>query len=186
LLISLILPVFLSSCSNDGIPVSIFTRFYMEKSLLAKFDVISEAIIKFPNKDDFDTHIKDEYGMTATAICRTLDSDGRLHKTNIEGVSGYEVLKLVYDNLKANIGKLEGYKLNHATIPTPIDGQLNGYWLEGSVDVQSVHDIYGFSGFESGVFFAFFNPSRQLYEVAFYFYFDSKWVEGLEIKVFFN
>lgn len=177
----------LCSCDYYQKSVSYSMKHKLKETLIIAQNKIDEALSENSNDDGFGKSIKDEYGISVKVEFDSYDSGENGHIVNFEelsNISQYDALYLISQTLNDISSIHKGYKYVSGTIPAPLDGVLNGYWLDGVIDTSNLNNILGFSDITNGDFTVLFNESEELYEIGYYFSYGTDGT--LRILVFFD
>lgn len=164
--ICIIACLLLCACDYYQEPVSRGELADLKMVLNDGFDLIADACAAASSGNHDVEKIQAAFGLSISVEYDDTSSASGLR--DYEAVSEFnvlEILKITNEMLQKQMMNLAGYRIVPGTIPQPLNGVQDGYWLSCRVDTSEIDSIIGFEIDDEACFIALFDENQVLYEI---------------------
>jgi hypothetical protein len=129
----------------------------IEKANMA-FDQLDDIMQNYSESNNFEEILRKEYEISCVWGSDTI----KLNTSSYSAIFDVTRLRTQFLN------NMKGYAYVKGTIPAPVDGIMGGSWLENEIDNISSSRVLNIEGISKCKLMVFFDPSDNLYEIAFF------------------
>ena len=164
--ICIIACILLCSCDYYQESVSRCELTDLKTNLNDGFDLISDAYTAANSNNHDREIIREVFGLSISVeYDDTSSASGLRDYESVSEFDALEILKLTNEILRKQMMNLTGYRIVPGTIPRPLNGVSNGYWLSCRIDTSDLDTVLGYEIEDEAYFMALFDEDQVLYEI---------------------